>query len=355
MNSHETTSTKFSQNDKVEFLSNKSIDSNHLDVIIAFLENSNLSGGGRILDFTIDPEKTLISVIYGENIYKHRILDNKILSVHGYTLVASEPKFNEYQDECNLDKRLLILKNVPELDDYLIKGYAENIAVTKVGDNKILLANRSHYFRQLFYIRFENEIDIDICKERLSHRPTLNGRKIEIQHGYLTNTIFFRIHPLLRTRLNTEVIKAYFMNKKKFEQNPLISIKQYHSFYFIKFNSESSMVDFLLYNQRLSLRERLIFINDLSSFGLVTGISGLFENVYFENLFDLKLVDEQIEIRETNNRLLQFELIRKENVSEVLSHRNSTSSESDVFRVQNLNKNILRKTQIKLKSFISRN
>lgn len=276
--------TKFYLNTRVVFKADNPIDNSHIDIIIMFLENAKLSGGGNISKYDIDPFMRILTVEFEKKQHKHQILTKKVFNILTYTLTAEEPT-EDQTHETEIDDCVLILKNVPELDDFVVKSYAESlVSREEETPNEAKFYLRSYYFRNIYYVRFEREIDFEYCQKRLERRPTLNEKKIEIQQGFVTCTLFFKADP---TKLNEETVIEYFNNKKKFDVSPLQSIKSVHPFYLLKFHTLKNLNEFLLDNQRSSFRQRLSNAN-------------IWQNVFFENVFDMKLLND--EIRKLNKK-----------------------------------------------------
>ena len=194
---------------RVDFFTFRVVQPNHIDILIMCLENSKLTGGGSIKGYSIDQRMQTISVDFEQELVKERMLSQRNIEIYGYKFLIVEPTFGEEKDYIshNLDRSLLILKNVPEfIDDYIVNSYAENLSIREFEDNSIVASNRSQYFKHIYYVRFSNEIDMAYCAGQLKRRPTLDGKKIEIQYGFSTGTLFFKIDPNLRHRTNVDSI-----------------------------------------------------------------------------------------------------------------------------------------------------
>lgn len=200
----------------IEFYSQQAIQPNHIDILIMCLESPKLSGGGTITNYSIDERMQTLSIEYDEQEVRDRVLATRSLEIHGYRLTVVEPM--ERDDESSithdLDKNLLILKNVPDIANYVVDAYAESLVIKSTGDNAIAASHRSQYFMDIYYVRFTAEIDLAYCRERLKRRPTLDGKEISIQYGFSTDTLYFKISPELRNRTNVDSIavsKGFFI------------------------------------------------------------------------------------------------------------------------------------------------
>jgi len=177
-----------------------------------FFECVKLSGGGNIVSHKINQRMDVLTLEYEHRLFKHRVLEKKYLDFHGYKLEASDPD-SELVDPVVIDHCLLIIKNVPEdLDDYVVKIFAQNLAMSVEDEakNSVAFIYRSHNFRHVFYVRYENEINFEYCLQRLMRRPTLNERVIEIQQGHITNTLFFKDNGAAKKNLSLESIQVLF-------------------------------------------------------------------------------------------------------------------------------------------------
>ena len=196
---------------KVILKVDKPVKVEHVDMIIMFLENQKLSGGGNIFHYELNESKETLIVYYEKTETMQRVMNKKTLQFHVYKflLVDSSDANSDYFDK--IDSYSLVLKNVPEIEDYVVKMYAESLAIEENSTNKIESYKRSHYFKNICYIKFKDKINFDYCNERLNRRPTLNERKIEIDQMMFTNTIFFEFDPVLRSPMTLNHIEVLYI------------------------------------------------------------------------------------------------------------------------------------------------
>ena len=79
---------------------------------------------------------------------------------------------------------MLIIKNI-ENDDLIVRMYAEYLQP----DNDIIQVTSSRLVDNTFYIQYNNELDTLKLAARLSKKPMLANRKIELHHSFNTNSI----------------------------------------------------------------------------------------------------------------------------------------------------------------------
>lgn len=196
---------------KVKLKVDKPLKIGHIDMIIMFLENQKLSGGGLINDYELDEHGQLLTVTYEEQHSMEQVIKRKNLQFHVYKFTVVDSTDNGSSDVLvdHIDNRSLILKNVPEIEDYIVKMYAESLAIEENSTNRIIEYNRSHYFKSICYIRFMDKIDFEHCTKKLRGRPTLNDRQIEIDQMIRTNTVFFQFDsPTIKPPITIETIEV---------------------------------------------------------------------------------------------------------------------------------------------------
>ena len=244
----------FSTMNCVEFKADKPIDKNDLDVVIMYLENPKLSGGGNIISYELDPNMRALIVNYEQKLFKHRVLAKKCLFFHGYSFLTNDLEdddFNYKLDDCGL-----ILKNVTQIIELsVVKLFAESLVLTDNILNEVDSINHSNYFNDTYYVRFKSEIDFEQCKQRLMRRPTLHEKPVQIMQAYVTNSIFFSYNG------TPNMINEIFMNKKKYPENPVLSIKEIEPFLILKFDSKINLEKFLVAAQKEKLTKRIAFEN----------------------------------------------------------------------------------------------
>lgn len=64
---------------RVEFFSNKEINDDDLSLLMLYLENKRVSGGGDTSSFTIDSSKRRLTVVYLNSEAKDRILQRQVV------------------------------------------------------------------------------------------------------------------------------------------------------------------------------------------------------------------------------------------------------------------------------------
>jgi hypothetical protein len=246
----------------VEIKSNKKIAASDKDLIIMFLESPKLSGGGNIISYELDTENyQYISVNYEQRLFKNRILAKKTLVFYNYTFLIND--FEKAELNFKLDDCTLILKNINHNEDLnIVQMFAESLVVTDNIFNETEHIIKSIYFKDVYFVKFKSQIDIEKCIQRLMRRPTLHGKSVELCQAYFTHSLIFKSH------LEPYSINEYFLNEKKFPHNPLVSIREIESFTIICFDSETNLKHFLSDKKKHNLFKKIDF-EYLHNFNLI--------------------------------------------------------------------------------------
>lgn len=281
---------------QIDFTSSRPIEHLDLDVIISFLENPKQSGGGSITEFTLEPANRIqLTVNYENKTFKQRVLAKGILKFQNYSFLVNEPL---YEHNYKYDNQVLILSNINHDEDIkVVQMFAETLILSDNELNDVLNVKRSLIFQGVFYIKFKAEFDIEQCKKRLERRATLRDRKLDILQAFQTNTIILKF--IQTPSFNLNKIEQFFLNKRKFSENPISSMNIKGSYLLIKFNSTQDVKDFL---------------NDKHK-------HGLFKNIQFEYLYSSNLINEDTldENADHTNSMRTLDAFGNENEDDLLT------------------------------------
>jgi len=223
---------------EVEFYCNQLINEQNLDFIILFLQNPKRSGGGDLTSYTLDSNKRILTVRYAKNLYKTRVLTNKVLEFQQYKLIANEP-FNKIKFQ--IDKRSAILGNMPsETALELVQMLAENLVLNDDETNEVEQVVCSQLYKDTFYITYKCEIDLERTRERLHKRNVFKSFSLFLLNAVSTRTIIVSRFDTNNNEVSAEFVELYFMNKKRCGVADYSSMRQTEQYYLITFESEQS-------------------------------------------------------------------------------------------------------------------
>ena len=225
-----------------------------LDTVIIYLENeagNNLfnTESSDIVDYQLDDDGFQLNIKFENKQSTEYLLNKKMIKFKDYHFQIAkkfQPPFQQYETNSDL-KRTLILCNVPnEVDLNMIKMYGENIASTKV---KCIYSSK--IFAYTYVLKFDDDLNLDLVKQRMRRRPMLRNQQIELILPEQTNTLLLHKQPLSE------------IDSLVWSTNSFKSIHKRRTFYFVQFETDLAKCDF---EAKLNCMDSLLVKEDLFNY-----------------------------------------------------------------------------------------
>lgn len=285
---------KEANDNRVDFsISPAVVDKDDLELIVLLIQNSNRTGGGEILNdhYSVNEEKTSISVTYVNNESKKNILNNRKFDFKNYSITAHEP-FDEPQFEKH--KNILIIYNIDITQDYdhtIVMIYAENL----VPNNPIKFLVTSKLFKNTHYVTFRDPYDFKNVLQRHQRRPKIKQEKTEVLQAFITNSVIGVLEDLSEKR--NDILDFHFTNKNKSSVDKYVEIQARKPFTIIQF-----------YNQQQ-------IDSVLAQTHIFNKVNFIVENYYNPKLIDFYHDQVKLELEIKKKKIEQESLNKSENIT----------------------------------------
>ena len=199
------------ENRILEFQLNKFLDDHDKDPMIFYLQSTVDSGGDDLKreSFKFCPENNVITVEYDSAETKSRLLKKGFLEFKNkYKLFVNSPIDRE--KDFTLDEKVMILANVDEnepIED--VRVMANFYARSEQGTNPAGTPVNSSFFKDTFYIRFENELNLETVEQRIAKLPTMHDREVKLVKAYKSNMVLLRDPDCLQLKTKIDSIEAF--------------------------------------------------------------------------------------------------------------------------------------------------
>lgn len=248
------------ENYSLELNFNKKLNQNDLDTILIYLENEAANNflnteSSDIVEYALAEDGYQLGVKFESKLSSDYLLNKKFLKFNDYQFQIAK-KFQKPQqilsDNENKElKKTLVLSNISsDLDLNMIKMYAENIASTK-----LKCINASKIFADTYILVYNEEINYDLVARRMSRRPMLRNRQVELVLPETTNILLVQTQPMSD------------LDDLVWSSSCVSSIHKRSSFYFLQFESHAAKCDF---EAKLNSTKSLLVKEDLFNYEFLT-------------------------------------------------------------------------------------
>ncbi len=115
-----------------------------------YLENPRASGGGEIIEHSVDERGRQLKIEYSTELFKTRVLQKRHFNFQNYNLTA-----NESFDPTNfmIDCQTFVLRNFVDKEDLdVVKMYAENLVLMDNDTNDVDEIQKSRFIYDLLIL-----------------------------------------------------------------------------------------------------------------------------------------------------------------------------------------------------------